>query len=140
MTSAMTSPRFPTQNRSKPPSPRRFATGNGIKERDTKRDRPPDPILFQTWFKSVGPRTYAAQIRRARNGNQYLVLTEGNRDKQTDEVRKTSLYVFSEDFQPLFHMLREAAQWIRSNPLSPDLVSKRQKFWQKRSDSAPRAA
>src|SRR5260370_157969 len=40
-------------------------------------------ILFQHWFKSVGPRTYAAQLKKAGNGNHYLVLTEGRRDDKT---------------------------------------------------------
>ena len=49
------------------------------------------PILFQQFFKSVGPRTYAAQIKQASNGNHYLLLTEGKREKDSDEVRKTRL-------------------------------------------------
>src|SRR4051812_2094716 len=59
-------------------------------------------ILFQKFFKSVGPRTYAAQIKQARNGNYFLVITEGKRDPETDEVRKTKILVFSEDFKEFF--------------------------------------
>src|SRR4051812_21949153 len=62
-------------------------------------------ILFQQYFKSVGPRTYAAQIKEAGNGNHFLVLTEGKRDDATGEVRKTRLFVFSEDFTEVFRML-----------------------------------
>ena len=42
-------------------------------------------IMFQNWFKSVGPRTYAAQVKKAKNGNHFLVLTEGKRDEKTGE-------------------------------------------------------
>ena len=49
-------------------------------------------ILFQDYFKSVGPRTYAAQVKRAGNGNHFLVLTEGKRDDATGEVRKIRLF------------------------------------------------
>lgn len=75
-------------------------------------------ILFQKYFKSVGPRTYASQVKRANNGNHYLVLTEGKRDRATGEVRKTRLFVFSEDFIPYFRMLQETAQFIREHPVS----------------------
>jgi hypothetical protein len=52
-------------------------------------------ILFQRYFKSVGPRTYAAQVKQAGNGNHFLVLTEGKRDDSSGEVRKTRLFIFS---------------------------------------------
>src|SRR4051812_35560996 len=38
--------------------------------------KPEQEILFQNYFKSVGPRTYAAQVKKAGNGNHFLVLTE----------------------------------------------------------------
>src|SRR5881392_109838 len=53
-------------------------------------------ILFQKYFKSVGPRTYAAQLKEAGNGNHFLVLTEGKRDPETNEVKKLKLFVYSE--------------------------------------------
>src|SRR5918999_991981 len=59
-------------------------------------------ILFQKYFKSLGPRTYAAQVKRASNGNHYLVLTEGKRDEPSADVRKTRLFVFGEDFVEFF--------------------------------------
>src|SRR4051812_15036358 len=47
--------------------------------------RPEQKILCQSFFKSVGPRTYAAQVKEAGNGNHFILLTEGNRDKATGE-------------------------------------------------------
>ncbi len=93
------------------------------------------PILFQKFFKSRGPRTYAAQVKEARNGNHYLVLTEGKRDKDTGEVRKTRLFLYSEDFPEFFRMLSETAHWIKANPLSDELKKKRDRFWSKQSSS-----
>lgn len=87
------------------------------------------PILFQNYFKSVGPRTYAAQVKQARNGNQFLVLTEGKRDAETGQLRKTRLFVYSEDFSPFFRMLHETAQWIKANPVPPEVKARREKFW-----------
>jgi hypothetical protein len=90
-------------------------------------------ILFQKYFKSVGPRTYAAQVKQAANGNHFLVLTEGKRDKKTDELKKTNLWIFSEDFTEFFRMLHETAQFIRANPVPFEVKNKRQKFWSKKS-------
>ncbi|MDB5333503.1 MAG: hypothetical protein JWP03_4654 [Phycisphaerales bacterium] len=88
-------------------------------------------ILFQSWFKSVGPRTYAAQLKRAANGNHFLVLTEGKRDDKTEEVRKTRLFVFSEDFVEFFKLLHETAVFIKANPVPPEVKNKRERFWSK---------
>ena len=76
------SPTAPRQ-RARPP----FTPGRNGKP--PKQDKPEDVVLFQKWFKSVGPRTYAAQVKRAGNGNHFLVLTEGKRDPQTNELRKS---------------------------------------------------
>lgn len=89
-------------------------------------------ILFQKYFKSVGPRTYAAQLKRASNGNHYLVLTEGKRDESTGEVRKTRLFFFSEDFVELFKMLQATAQFIKANPVPDDVKKKRDRYWAKK--------
>lgn len=89
-------------------------------------------ILFQTYFKSVGPRTYAAQVKRAGNGNHFVVLTEGKRDENSGEVRKTRLYVFSEDFSAFFKMLQETAVFIRANPLPEEIKQKRANYWKKK--------
>ena len=89
-------------------------------------------ILFQKFFKSIGPRTYAAQLKEAANGNHFLVLTEGKRDDKTSEVKKTKLLVFSEDFTEFFRMLHETVQFIKANPVSAEVKQRRQKFWAKK--------
>jgi hypothetical protein len=99
-------------------------------------NRPPDPILFQQFFKSVGPRTYVAQVKTAGNGNPYLVLTEGKRDDATGEVRKTRLFVFSEDFDAFLALLRDTAAWLRAHPVPEDIRRKRERFWAKQAESA----
>ena len=89
-------------------------------------------ILNQNWFKSVGPRTYAAQLKKAGNGNHFLVLTEGRRDEKTGEIRKNRIFIFSEDFSAFFKMLHETAVFIREHPV-PDAIARRQeKMWAKR--------
>jgi hypothetical protein len=93
--------------------------------------KPEHKILFQKFFRSVGPRTYAAQIKEASNGNHYLVLTEGKREEGSDEVKKTRLFVYSEDFGLFFRMLHETAQWIRANPVPDEVKKKRQRYWEK---------
>jgi len=94
-------------------------------------EKPEAEILFQKYFKSVGPRTYAAQLKRAANGNQFLVLTEGKRDEKTGDVRKTKLFVWSEDFVSFFRMLHETAKYIRENPLPEEIRLKRERYWAK---------
>jgi hypothetical protein len=89
-------------------------------------------ILFQTYFKSLGPRTYAAQIKEANNGNHYLVLTEGKRDAQTGDLRKSRLFVYSEDFSAFFHMLQETAQFIKGHPVPEEVRKRRQRYWEKK--------
>ena len=74
------------------PAPSKSAPASGAQG-----DKPEPEILFQKYFKSVGPRTYAAQLKRAANGNHFLVLTEGKRDEKTGDVRKTKLFVWSGD-------------------------------------------
>ena len=98
------------------------------------------PILFQKFFKSVGPRTYVSQIRRATNGNHYLVLTEGQRKDDSDEVRKTRIFLYSEDFVEFFRMIRETAEWIKANPVPAEVRQKRQRFWAKENNSKVRRA
>ena len=101
----------------------------------------PEPvILFQNYFKSLGPRTYAAQVKEAGNGNHFLVLTEGKREEGSDEVKKTKLFVFSEDFPAFFRMLHETAQFIKANPVSDEVKRMRAKFWAKKSKPAAAVA
>ena len=95
------------------------------------------PILFQKFFKSVGTRTYAAQVKQASNGNHYLVLTEGKREEGSTDVRKIRLFIYSEDFVEFFRMLHETAQWIKANPLPDEIKKKRERFWAKQSGKAP---
>lgn len=97
-------------------------------------------ILFQKYFKSIGPRTYAVQIKEANNGNHYIVLTEGKRDYTTNEVRKTRLFVYSEDFGSYFRMLHETAQFIKTHPVAEDIKAKRQRYWAKKEAEAATAA
>ncbi|HET6246597.1 MAG TPA: DUF3276 family protein [Tepidisphaeraceae bacterium] len=88
-------------------------------------------ILKQSWFKSVGPRTYAAQVKKAGNGNHFLVLTEGRRDEKTGEVRKTRLFLYSEDFKEFFKMMHETAVFIRENPVPASVAKRQEKKWAK---------
>jgi len=98
-------------------------------------------ILFQQYFKSANPqRTYAAQLKKASNGNHYLVLTEGKRDDATGEVRKTRLFIYSEDFKEYFSLLQATAQFIRANPVPDAVKAKRDKFWAKKSAETPAPA
>ena len=123
------------------PAPARFrARKSAAKAPAGPRPTSEHEILFQKYFKSVGPRTYAAQVKRATNGNHYLVLTEGQRDPKTDELRKTRLFIFSEDFTEFFRMMHEAAVFIRANPVPEDVKRKREKFWAKANHPVGKAA
>ena len=99
-------------------------------------DRPEPEILFQKYFKSVGPRTYAAQLKKAGTGNHFLVLTEGKRDDKSGELRKTRVFVYSEDFVAFFRMLHETAQFIREHPVPPEVRQQRQRYWAKQNSRA----
>jgi hypothetical protein len=105
-------------------APARDAASNGAKVEPK--------ILFQKYFKSVGPRTYAAQLKEAGNGNHFLVLTEGKRDPETGEVKKTKVFVYSEDFSSYFRMLQETVQFIKAHPVPEDIKIKRQRYWAKK--------
>ena len=90
----------------------------------------PEPvILFQEFFKSVGPRTYAAQVKRAANGNHFLVLTEGKRDEKTNELRKSRLFIYSEDFAAFFKLMKASAEFAKAHPVDPAVAAKRAKVW-----------
>jgi hypothetical protein len=95
-------------------------------------------ILFQDFFKSVGPRTYAAQVKQAGNGNHFLVLTEGKRDEKTGDIRKTRLFVFSEDFDAFFKLVERASAHIKSHPVPIEVRKKRQNFWAKKAQEPAR--
>ena len=92
----------------------------------------PEPvILFQQFFKSVGPRTYAAQVKRAANGNHFLVLTEGKRDEKTNELRKSRLFIYSEDFSAFYKLIKASAEFVVANPVPDAVKAKRAKVWSK---------
>src|ERR1051325_7740491 len=94
-------------------------------------------ILFQHYVKSVNPnRTYAAQVKEAGNKNPYLVITEGKRDPQTGEIRKIRLFIYSEDFPAFFRMIKDAAEWIKANPVSEEVKKKRESFWAKQAEKS----
>jgi len=116
-------------------------TSHGKPEPPESRAKPQEKILFQQYFKSVGPRTYAAQVKQAGNGNHFLVLTEGKRDDKTGEVRKTRLYIFSEDFPAFFRLLHDTAQFIKANPLPASVRKRREAHWAKKApeQDAPEA-
>jgi hypothetical protein len=97
-------------------------------------------ILFQKYFKSVGPRTYAAQLKEAGNGNHFLVLTEGKRDPETNEIKKLKLFVYSEDFPAYFRMLHETAQFIKAHPVPQEIKMRRMRFWAKKEAEQATAA
>ena len=86
--------------------------------------KPEPKILHQAFFKSVGTRTYAAQVKEAGNGNHFILLTEGKRDEKTGELRKTRLIVFSEDFPEFFKLLDQTHRFTQSHPV-PESVARR---------------
>ena len=96
-------------------------------------------ILFQKHFKSIGPRTYATQVKENDKGNQFLVLTESKRDPASGEVKKTKVFVYSEDFAQYFRMLHETAQFIKAHPVSDEIKLKRQRYWARKEAEAANA-
>jgi hypothetical protein len=96
--------------------------------------KPEPKILFQKFFKSVGPRTYVAQVKEAANGNHFLVLTEGKRDEKTNELRKSRVYLYSEDFVAFFRLMKETAIFVKDNPSPPEVKAKRDKVWAKKAE------
>lgn len=128
------SPR-PTPVASRPADRAKGGPPRGSASAASDRDRPEPKILFQEYFKSVGPRTYAAQVKQAGNGNHFVVLTEGKRDPATGAVKKNSLYIYSEDFVEYFNLLKATAEFIKANPV-PDAVQRRQAAYWKRQNPA----
>jgi hypothetical protein len=70
-------------------------------------------------------------LKEAANGNHFLVLTEGKRDDASGDVKKTKLFVFSEDFPAFFKLMKQTAEFIKVNPVSDKVKQRREKFWAK---------
>lgn len=103
--------------------------------------KPEPKILFQQYFKSDGRarRTYAAQVKQTAKGDHFLVLTEGRRLDDSDEVKKSWLMVFSEDFPDFFRLLHETAQFIKDHPVPPEVKQRRQRYLAKVAGERPGA-
>ena len=127
--------RVPAANNARTPASARTSAANSHSTANGTKVEP--KILFQKYFKSIGPRTYAAQLKEAGNGNHFLVLTEGKRDEGSEDVRKTRLFIFSEDFAEFFKLMKQTAEFIKANPVSPKVKQRREKFWAKQ--NAPHA-
>lgn len=127
-------PRRSPRGRSPSPGPSANRTPRNAAGKPAEKNH---EILFQQYFKSVNPRrTYAAQVKRAGNGNHFLVLTEGKRDDGAAEPRLARVFVFSEDFVEFFRLLKSAAEFIKAHPV-PDGVKRRQsKRWAKEGSAA----
>jgi len=130
-------PAKPSSSRTTSPAP---AAAKPQSARASSAAKGDHKILFQKYFKSIGPRTYAVQIKEASNNNHYIVLTEGKRDLMTNEVRKTRLFVYSEDFAHYFRMLHETAQFIKTHPVPEEIKLRRQRYWAKKEAEAATAA
>ena len=102
--------------------------------------KPEAKVLFQKYFKSMGPRTYASYIKEAPSGNHFLVITEGKRDEDSGEVKKIKVYVPAEDFGQFFRMLHETAQFIKGHPVPEEIKLRRQRFWAKKEAEQAAAA
>jgi len=72
-------------------------------------------------------------VKEAGNENHFIVLTEGKRDNKTGELRKTKLFIFSEDFDSFFQMVRRTAAFVRDHPVSDKVRRRQEKFWAKKS-------
>jgi hypothetical protein len=122
-------------------TPARFASpkrANATGKADSNSPKPEPTILFQKFFKSVGPRTYAAQVKEASTGNHFIVLTEGKRDPKTDEVRKTRLFVFSEDFPEFFRLIKATAEFVKDHPVPEEVKKRQEEYWSNQSNPKSR--
>ena len=102
----------------------------------TKPPKQDAKILFQTYFKSVGPADDAAQLKQAGNGNHFLVFTEGSGDHKTGDLRKISLFLFSEDFENFFRLMCGTQVFASCQ----EVQQQRQKFWAKQSKQSLKGA
>jgi hypothetical protein len=120
------------RNETKAAVPSRSGSATRTAPPPSANGKPEPKIIFQKFFRSVGPRTYASQVKELANGNHLLVLTEGKRDEATGEVRKTRLFIYGEDFTAFFRLLHETAAFIRANPLPEEVRERRNRFWAKK--------
>lgn len=80
-----------------------------------KKTRPGE--ILKTWaFDSVGPRKYAIQLKKARNGNPYLKFTEGS-PQDDGSFRKFSITVWSEDFRVMFQHMDLVRAYMNENKI-----------------------
>ena len=91
-------------------------------------------------FVTGGIHEALSRAKEAANGNHFLVLTEGKRDEKTNEVRKSRLFIYSEDFVSFFQLMKDSAVFIKGNPV-PEKVKAKQAKVQAAQDAlnAPRA-
>jgi hypothetical protein len=47
-------------------------------------------------------------------------------------VRKTRLFVYSEDFIEFFKMLQATAHFVKDNPVAEEVSKKRRQFWSRK--------
>jgi hypothetical protein len=106
------------------------ATTNRPEGKGQQLKKPEPKLLHQLYFKSVGPRTYAVQLKECANGNHMLLISEGKREENGD-LRMTRLCVFSEDFPDFFKMLRESEAYIGAHPVPEAVRNRRRDFWAK---------
>ena len=69
-------------------------------------------------------------MKEAGNGNHFILITEGIRDKKTGELRKTKLILFSEDFESFFNMIADTTKYVRAHPVPKEIAERQAKMWQ----------
>ena len=62
------------------------------------------------------------------------------RDPASGEVKKTKVFVYSEDFAQYFRMLHETAQFIKAHPVSQEIKMRRMRYWAKKEAEQATAA
>jgi hypothetical protein len=100
---------------------RRLTMAATATARRTAGNSKPAGEVVKTWsFDSKGPRKYALQIKRAKNGNPCLKIVEGI-PQDDGTFRKFHLTVWSEDFDALFNTLDEVRAYMQENGIrTPD--------------------
>lgn len=85
--------------------------------RDGKARPKAPPQIVKTWlFDSIGPRKYAVQIKKAANGNPFMLIVEGVPSTNGDGTfRRFSVNLWSEDFARFFGVLDEVRAYMAAN-------------------------